>query len=303
MKDSMAELPQKNNLKGMMQEGIVVMPGVYDGIIAKLAADLGFIALYISGAGLANGVAALPDVGLLTMTEVLTQAKYIVDAVKIPCIVDGETGFGEAGNVMRLIRELEGIGAAGVHIEDQEMPKKCGHLTGKRLVLPEAMAEKIASAVETRKDPELLIIARTDAREVEGLDGAIKRANLYLEAGADSIFPEALESKEEFLAFAREVKAPLLANMTEFGKTPLISVKEFEEMGYSMVIFPLTIMRVMLKSAKAALERLNVSGTQKGIIEEMFTRKEVYDLIGYEVYEEIDKKISGLFRPEKEDKR
>ncbi len=268
------------------------MPGAFNAISARLVERAGFKAFYISGGGLANGVAAMPDLGLLTMTEVLTQSKYIIDAVDIPCTIDGDTGFGEAINVMMMIKEMEGLGAGGVHIEDQEMPKKCGHLAGKRLVSPEAMAVKIAAAVEARTDPDFLIIARTDARAVEGIDGAIKRATIYLEAGADAIFPEALESKEEFILFRKEVSAPLLANMTEFGKSPYTSVKEFEEMGYNMVIFPLTAFRVMLKSVADALSKLKTEGAQEEFIEEMMTRKELYEVLGYEDYEEIDKKIS-----------
>jgi len=279
-------------IKELIKENLVVMPGAFNAISARLVEKAGFKALYISGAGLANGVAAMPDLGLLTMTEVLTQSKYIIDAVDIPCIIDGDTGFGEAINVMMMVKEMESLGAGGVHIEDQEMPKKCGHLAGKSLVSPEAMAVKIAAAVEARTDPDFLIVARTDARAVEGIDGAIKRANVYLEAGADAIFPEALESKEEFILFRKEVSAPLLANMTEFGKSPYMSVKEFEDMGYNMVIFPLTAFRVMLKSVADALSKLKAEGTQEAFIEEMMTRKELYEIIGYEDYEGIDKKIS-----------
>lgn len=282
-------------LKALMQEGIVVMPGAFNGITARLAEDIGFKALYISGAGLANGV-AMPDIGLLTMTEVITQASYIIDAVDIPCIVDCDTGFGEAINVMRMVGDLEKISASGVQIEDQEMPKKCGHLSGKRLVSSEVMMEKILAAIEARKDHSFLIIARTDAREAEGLEGAIRRACTYVEAGADCIFPEALESREEFITFAKEVGAPLLANMTEFGKTPYISVSEFEDMGYSMVIFPLTAFRVMLKSVKDVFERLKAEGTQKDFLGEMYTREELYRLIGYGDYIDIDRKIKGRIR-------
>ena len=279
-----------------MNEGIVVMPGAFNGVSAKLVEKAGFKALYISGAGLANGVAAMPDIGLLTMNEVQTQAGYIVNAVNIPCIVDGDTGFGEVVNVVRMVKGFENMGAAGVHIEDQELPKKCGHLSGKILVSPRTMAEKIASAVEARKDPDFQIIARTDARGVEGIKKAIERANIYLDAGADIIFPEALESKEEFIAFKKEVNAPLLANMTEFGKTPLISVNEFEEMGYSIVIFPLTAFRVMLKAVHDTLKKLKTEGTQEGLIEEMLTRKELYRLIGYDDYEDADNKIRSKFK-------
>lgn len=286
-------------IKDLMRQGMVVMPGVFNAITARLAEDAGFKANYISGAGLANGVAAVPDIGLLTMTEVIEQARYIIDSVDTPCIVDGDTGFGEAVNVMRMVEGMEKIGAAGVHIEDQEIPKKCGHLTGKRLVPPGAMAEKIAAAVEARKSSDFLIIARTDAREGEGLKGAIERAGIYLEAGAECIFPEALESPEEFKTFKKEVNAPLLANMTEFGRTPFISVKEFEEMGYTFVIFPMTAFKVMLKSIKEAFTRLKAEGTQEGFLDAMFTRKELYRLIGYEGYEGVDKKIAGLFKKKK----
>ena len=283
-------------IKKLMEEGIVVLPGAFNGISAKLVEKAGFKALYISGAGLVNGVAAMPDVGLLTMSEVQTQASYIVNAVNIPCIVDGDTGFGETVNVMRMVKGLEDIGAAGVHIEDQELPKKCGHLSGKKLVSPQAMAQKIASAVEARKDPDFIIIARTDARGVEDIKSAIERANIYLEAGADVIFPEALESKEEFVTFKKEVNAPLLANMTEFGKTPLITVSEFEDIGYSIVIFPLTTFRVMIKAVQDALGKLKAEGTQKDLIEKMFTRKELYELIDYNEYEGLDKKISDKIK-------
>jgi len=283
-------------IKELMGEGIVVLPGAFNGISAKLVEKAGFKAFYISGAGLVNGVAAMPDVGLLTMSEVQTQASYIVNAVNIPCIVDGDTGFGETVNVMRMVKGLEGIGAAGVHIEDQELPKKCGHLSGKKLVSPQAMAEKIASAVEARKDPDFIIIARTDARGVEDIKNAIERANIYLEAGADVIFPEALESKEEFVTFKKEVNAPLLANMTEFGKTPLITVSEFEDIGYSIVIFPLTTFRVMIKAVQDALGKLKAEGTQKDLIEKMLTRKELYELIDYNEYEGLDKKISDKIK-------
>lgn len=280
-------------LKDLINEGIVVMPGAFNGITAKLVEDAGFDALYISGAGLINGVAALPDVGLLTLTEMKHEAEYIVNAVNIPCLIDGDTGFGETVNVMRMVNSLEGIGISGVHIEDQELPKKCGHLSGKRLVSAKCMAEKISAATEARKNPDFQIIARTDARAVEGIDKAIERANIYLEAGADIIFPEALGTKEEFITFRNQVKAPLLANMTEFGKTPYFTVSEFEEMGYNIVIFPLTAFRLMLKTVQNALKEIKSTGTQKELIGEMFTRKELYKLIGYENYEGVDKLITG----------
>ncbi len=188
--------------------------------------------------------------------------------------------------------EFEKEGVAGIHIEDQRLPKRCGHLPGKELIAAEAMAQKIAAAIEARRDPDFLIIARTDAKGVNGLEDAIERAHRYIDAGADMIFPEALESMDEFRRFAREVKAPILANMTEFGKTPHISVSEFEEMGYSIVIFPMTAFRVMMKGATEVLEELRKKGSVEGFLHRMQNRKELYDLLRYRDYEERDKRIA-----------
>lgn len=286
------------NIKEQMKDHIVVMPGVFNAISAMIARDAGFDALYISGAGIANSVAGVPDIGLMTLTEVETQSRYIVDAVDIPCIIDGDTGFGEVVNVMRMVRTLEKAGLAGVHIEDQELPKRCGHLSGKRIVSARVMTEKIAAAVEARRDPDFLIIARTDVRAIEGIDASIERAKMYLDAGADVIFPEALESRKEFAVFSKEIDAPLMANMTEFGKTPFITASQFESMGYNMVIFPLTAFRTMLKSVKNTLEKLKAEGTQKGMVKGMLTRRELYRLIGYKNYECVDKRIERTASPE-----
>lgn len=286
------------NIKEQMKDHIVVMPGVFNAISAMIARDAGFDALYISGAGIANSVAGVPDIGLMTLTEVETQSRYIVDAVDIPCIIDGDTGFGEVVNVMRMVRTLEKAGLAGVHIEDQELPKRCGHLSGKRIVSARVMTEKIAAAVEARRDPNFLIIARTDVRAIEGIDASIERAKMYLDAGADVIFPEALESRKEFAVFSKEIDAPLMANMTEFGKTPFITASQFESMGYNMVIFPLTAFRTMLKSVKNTLEKLKAEGTQKGMVKGMLTRRELYRLIGYKNYECVDKRIERTASPE-----
>src|SRR6266516_2338947 len=207
----------------LISKGAVMMPGVPNAVMARQVARAGFDAVYISGAGMANATAGVPDIGLLTLTEVVQLAGYIARAVKIPTIVDADTGFGGAENVARTIRELEAVGLAGCHIEDQEFPKRCGHLAGKSIVDVEEMPEKIKAAVAARRDPDFMIIARTDARAVEGFDQAVERAAEYVAAGADAIFPEALQSLEEFRDFAREIDAPLLANMTEFGKSPLIS--------------------------------------------------------------------------------
>src|SRR5437773_6660588 len=223
---------QKTKARGLgelISRGAVMMPGVPNAAIARQVERAGFDAVYISGAGMANATAGVPDIGLLTCTEVTQLAGYVANAVKIPAIVDADTGFGGAENVARTIRELEQAGVAGCHIEDQEFPKRCGHLAGKQIVDIDEMVGKIRAALTARRDPDFLIIARTDARAVESFDGTVKRARSYVEAGAHGIFPEALQSAEEFKAFAREVKAPLLANMTEFGKSPLLSFQDLSE--------------------------------------------------------------------------
>src|ERR1700712_1860269 len=227
-----------SQLRKLIGEGCVAMPGVFNAATARMVERAGFDAVYISGAGLCNATAGVPDVGLLTLTEVTLLAGFIARAVKIPCIVDADTGFGGADNAARTVRELEAAGLAGCHIEDQEFPKRCGHLAGKSLVETEEMTEKIIAAAGARRDKDFLLIARTDARAVESFDKAVERAQSYLAAGADAIFPEALQGREEFRAFAKEVKAPLLANMTEFGKSPLLSLGQFQEFGYRMVIYP-----------------------------------------------------------------
>ena len=283
-------LSKASQLRKLIKHHTVVVPGIFNAITAMIAERLGFQAVYISGAGLANA-RGLPDLGLLSMTEVAEQASAIANRVSIPAIADVDTGFGEVLNVMRTVREFERAGFAAVHLEDQVMPKKCGHLPGKELVSTEIMVQKIKAAVEARLNPDFIIIARTDARAVEGLNRAIKRAQAYAKAGADSIFPEALESKVEFSRFSKMVKVPLMANMTEFGKTPYISAKEFEEMGYSLVIFPLTAFRTMTKAVEDALKELKKNGTQKKLLPNMHTRKQIYDIINYDEYEKIDRSL------------
>jgi methylisocitrate lyase len=242
----------------------------------------GFDAVYISGAGMANATAGVPDIGLLTLTEVARLAGYIANAVKIPAIVDADTGFGGAENVARTIRELESAGLAGCHIEDQDFPKRCGHLAGKSIVDVEEMVEKIKAAVAARCDPDFLIIARTDARGVEDFDRTVERALRYLEAGADAIFPEALQTADEFRDFAKEVDLPLIANMTEFGKSPLLSFKELTDFGYKMVIYPMSAFRVAMKASEKFLRSLKKSGTQSDWIDDMQTRQELYELLDYD---------------------
>lgn len=270
---------------------IIVAPGVFGPIFALLAESMGFEALYLSGAAL-TGFLAMPDIGLITLTELATMTAYITRVTRAPLIVDADTGFGEAINVARTVRELENAGAAAVQIEDQVMPKKCGHLPGKSVIPAIEMMKKIRAAVEARRR-DILIVARTDARDVEGLEAAIERAQMYVEAGADIIFPEALRSLEEFREFAKRVKAPLMANMTEFGRTPYIKVSEFKEAGYKIVIFPATLFRLALGVAREALEVLRKEGTQVRLLDRMMTREEFYKLIGYREYEERDSRVSS----------
>jgi len=273
---------QSRRLRELIAKGCVAMPGVPNAAMARQVEQAGFDAVYVSGAGMANATAGVPDIGLLTLTEVAQLAGYIVNAVNIPAIVDADTGFGGPENVARTIRELERAALAGCHIEDQEFPKRCGHLAGKTLVPAEEMMEKIQTAVAARRDPDFLIIARTDARGVEDFASAVERAQKYMEAGADAIFPEALQNADEFRDFAKEVEIPLLANMTEFGKSPLLSFSELAEFGYRMVIFPMSAMRVALKASEEFLCALKKSGTQADWIDEMQTRQELYELLDYD---------------------
>jgi methylisocitrate lyase len=268
--------------RALIKEGCVAMPGVPNAALARQVERAGFAAVYISGAGMANSTAGVPDIGLLSLTEVAQLAGYVAKAVKIPALVDADTGFGGAEGVSRTIYELERAGLAGCHLEDQEFPKRCGHLAGKRLVGTEEMAEKIKAAVAARRDPDFLIMARTDARALEDFKGAITRAQKYVEAGADAVFPEALESVEEFGTFVREVPVPLLANMTEFGKSPLLSFDELAELGYRMIIFPMSAFRVAMKASENFLRDLKADGTQKAWLEKMQTRKELYEMLDYD---------------------
>jgi methylisocitrate lyase len=265
--------------------------GVFDPYSALLVERAGFKVCYLSGAAL-SGSLAMPDLGLLTLTEVVDMVRRIKSVINIPLIVDADTGFGEAINVERAVRELEAAGAAAIQIEDQEMPKKCGHLSEKRVVSPDLMVQKILAAKEARRTKEFLIIARIDSREAKGLDDAIYRAQLYKEAGADIIFPEALESPEEFAKFRKAVKGPLLANMTEFGKTPYIPFRTFVELGYQLVLYPVTLFRLASRAMQEGLKVLKEQGTQITLLPMMTSRDEFYGLIDYWRYEESDKALA-----------
>lgn len=262
-------------------KGAIVIPGAFNAAAAMLVEKCGFKAVYMSGAGISNS-AGLPDIGLLSRNEFIQQARYIANAINIPVVADADTGFGGPAEVCKTVNAFEKSGVAGIQIEDQKPAvKRCGHVSGKEVISAKAMAEKIKAVCGARKNKDFLIIARTDARSVKGLDDAIERAKIYLDAGADMIFPEALESKNEFKEFAKGVNAPLMANMTEFGKTPYITVKEFEAMGYAIVIFPMTAFRIGMKAMENALFELKSKGTQKGLLKKMQTRKELYKLIRY----------------------
>jgi methylisocitrate lyase len=257
-----------------------------------MAERLGFSAIYLSGGALSADF-GVPDVGLLTLTEFAEAARQITHASSLPLVCDADTGFGESLNVERTVRQLEAAGAAGLHLEDQQLPKRCGHLSGKQLVEPQVMAAKIRAAVAARKDPDFVIIARTDARGVSGYDDAVSRARLYLQAGADAIFPEALESREEFARFAKDVPAVLLANMTEFGKSPNLDVATLSSLGYRMVLFPLTAFRTAMRAALDTLTELKQSGHQQNALPKMLTRAELYDLLDYKGFEERDRRFFG----------
>src|SRR5437868_6306617 len=275
----MTEKTRAARFRELIAQGCVAMPGVPNAAIARQVERAGFEAVYISGAGLANATVGVPDIGLLSLAEVAQLAGYIAEAVRIPCVVDADTGFGGAENVARTIRELERAGLAGCHIEDQEFPKRCGHLAGKSIIDLEEMVERIKAAVAARYDPDFMIVARTDARAVEDFDRTVDRAQNYLAAGADAIFPEALQSAGEFRDFANEIDLPLLANMTEFGKSPLLSFEKLSDFGYRMVIFPMSAFRVAMKASEEFLRALKKNGAQSDWLEKMQTREELYELL------------------------
>ena len=276
-------------LRAAWQAGPIMIPGAFNALTARLAERLGFPAVYLSGGALSAGWAGLPDIGLLTQTEFAEQAAVLARATALPVLCDADTGFGEAVNVERTVRLYEEAGVAGLHLEDQVMPKRCGHLSGQGLVEPATMAAKVRAAVAARRDPEFVIVARTDARTVEGFDAAVRRAHEYLAAGADMIFPEALESADEFARFAREVPAPLLANMTEFGRSPLLPFDELATLGYRAAIYPLTAFRAAMRAAEETLKALREHGTQRDLIGRMQSRAELYDLLGYSDWEKRDR--------------
>jgi methylisocitrate lyase len=279
----------------LAKPGIVQMPGAYNGLAGRQAAKAGFEALYLSGAAMSASM-GLADLGIITIDDVSFFIRQIVRASGLPILVDGDTGYGEILNVMHMVRCFEDAGAAAVHIEDQILPKKCGHLNDKKLAAPADMAAKVQAAHRARRN--LVIIARTDAAASEGMDGAVARAKLYMDAGADAIFPEALNNAEMFRAFAEKLPGvPLLANMTEFGRTPFFTADEFAAMGYKMVIWPVSALRVAAKAHEELYASIHTHGGAHKMIERMQTRKELYETIDYAEYEALDASIAKTILP------
>jgi methylisocitrate lyase len=278
----------------LARPGILQLPGAHNGLAAQQAKAAGFDGLYLSGAAMTASM-GLPDLGIITVDEVAFFIRQLARASGLPLLVDGDTGYGEALNVMHMVRAFEDAGAGAVHIEDQLLPKKCGHLNDKKLADPRDMAAKVAAAVRARRD--LVVIARTDAAASEGLDGAVARAKLYLEAGADAIFPEALTTAEMFIEFAKRVDAPLLANMTEFGRTPFFTAAEFEQMGYAMVIWPVSSLRIAAKAQDELYAGIRRDGGTQHFVERMLTRTQLYETIGYSEYEALDSSIVASVPP------
>ena len=279
---------------------ILQLPGAHNGMAGLLAKKAGFEGLYLSGAAMTLSM-GIPDLGMITVDEVAFHIRQIARATALPLLVDGDTGYGEALNVMHMVRTFEDAGAAAVHLEDQLLPKKCGHLNDKKMADAHDMAAKVAAARKARRH--LYIIARTDAAASEGMDGALARAKLYLDSGADAIFPEALNSREMFTEFSRRIRAEghpevkLLANMTEFGRTPFFTAQEFEEMGYQMVIWPVSAARVANKAMEELFQSIRENGGTHKLVDRMQTRAELYDTINLHAYEALDSSLIQTIVP------
>ena len=269
------------------------IPGAPFALAGRMIERMGYPACYLSGGAFSAGILGIPDVGLFTLTELVQQTTWLTRSINIPLIVDADTGFGDTANVERTVIELESAGAAAIQLEDQQLPKRCGHLSGKSLISADAMCAKIRAAVATKADKDTVMLVRTDARGVDGLDAAVDRAKQYVDAGADWIFPESPRDKSEFERFANELDVPLVANMTEFGKSPLLNYDELNEMGYKAIIYPVTMLRVAMRAIEASLAVLEQDGTQESLLDLMQTREELYDLLDYEDFGERDKAYGG----------
>lgn len=291
--------PEQKRLKlrELLNSGTIAQfPGAFNPLSARLIEEKGFPGVYISGAVLANDL-GLPDIGLTTLTEVATRAGQIARMTELPCLVDADTGFGEPMNVARTIQELENAGLAGCHIEDQFNPKRCGHLDGKNVVDTDTAAKRIRAAADARRDPNFLIMARTDIRAVDGIQAAQERAKALVDAGADAIFPEAMKDLSEFQAIRDAVDVPILANMTEFGKSELFTVEQLQGVGVNMVIYPVTLLRIAMGAAERTLETIKATGTQEAQVENMLTRARLYDLVDYEAYNHFDTSVFNFQIP------
>ncbi len=295
--DGLPDTPAGTRFRTLLgRPSILQLPGAYNGLAALQAKQAGFEALYLSGAAMTASM-GLPDLGVITVDEVCFFVRQVSRASALPVLVDGDTGYGEALNVMHMVRSFEDAGAAAVHIEDQLLPKKCGHLNDKKLADARDMAAKVAAARRARRH--LLVIARTDAAASEGMDGAVARARLYMDAGADAIFPEALTTGEMFREFARRMPdVPLLANMTEFGRTPFLTAAEFEEMGYRIVIWPVSALRIAARAQEDFYRVLKREGGAQSRLDRMQTRTELYATIGYSDYEALDRSIVESIVPQ-----
>lgn len=275
---------------GLKSGRLLRFPGAFSPYIALMIEKIGFDGVYVSGAALANDL-GLPDIGLTTLTEVSTRAMQIARVTELPTMVDIDTGFGEPMSACRTIRELEDLGLAGCHLEDQINPKRCGHLDGKTLVSTQDMLRKIRAAAQAKRDPNFILMARTDAASSEGLDKAIDRAKAYVDAGADAIFPEAMRDEKDFEAFRKAIKVPLLANMTEFGKSKLLNKEQLENLGINLVIYPVTPFRLAMGAVEKGYQEIFEKGTQENLVGQMQTRKRLYEFLEYEKYGTFDQGV------------
>lgn len=269
---------------------LLQFPGAHAPLVARIVEEQGFDGVYVSGAALSADL-ALPDIGLTTLSEVAQRGRQIARVTDLPALIDADTGFGEAMNAARSIQEMEEMGLAGCHLEDQLSPKRCGHLDNKVLIDRDDMAKKVRAAADARRDGNFLLLARTDARAAEGIDKAIDRARAYADAGADAIFPEALQSEAEYARFRAGIALPLVANMTEFGKTPLLTRERLAALGYDIAIYPVTSLRLAMKAVEDGFARLKQDGAQTGIVERMQTRKRLYEVLRYAEYDRFDRTI------------
>ncbi|EME22905.1 methylisocitrate lyase [Rhodococcus triatomae] len=275
----------------LTSEGITRLPGAINPLTAKLVQEIGFEGVYVSGGAFSAGL-GLPDIGLTTLTEVTAHSAQIAGVTDLPVLVDADTGFGEPMSAARTVLAFEDAGIAGLHLEDQVNPKRCGHLDGKAIVPTDEMVRRLRAAVTARRDPNFVICARTDAAGIDGIDAAIERAKAYADAGADMIFTEALHTEADFEKFRGAVDIPLLANMTEFGKSQLIPAQTLQNIGYNAVIYPVTTLRLAMGAIEAGLREIHAKGTQEGLVDQMQTRSRLYALLEYERYNEFD---SGVF--------